>query len=124
MTSMSEFRAELGAILKTEPSTLPAVFGGSRPRALKVGILYDLVALYPQADVATLRDWLGRYTASKSYLRRIALGKHRHDLAGTNVGLIGNEVRARARKRLSLLATAASAQTMALQQSEAAHATS
>ncbi len=110
MTSMSEFRAEFASILRTDPERLPAVFGGRRPRALKVGIFFDIVAVYPSADSKRLRDWLGRYTSAKPYLWRLALGTHRHDLAGVETGRIDEDARQRARRRLAMIEPAPSTQ--------------
>jgi len=101
--TMHTARVELGAILRCDPRALPDVFYGTRPRALKIGIYYDLLARYPGADAQRLRDCLGRYTATRAYLRRIVLGRNRHDLDGNNAGAIDAQSRARARARIRML---------------------
>jgi len=101
--TMHAARIELASILRCDPLALPEVFYGTRPRALKVGIYFDILARYPAADAQRLRDWLGRYTSTRVYLRRIALGCHRHDLDGNNAGAIEEQSRKRARRRFQLL---------------------
>jgi sRNA-binding protein len=107
MSTLQEYQRELAQILRVSPSKLPGVFAAQRPKALKIGIFYDLLALYPNADKARLRDWFSRYTSSRIYLRRIAMGTHRHDLAGVDAGGIPPEDRYRAKRRLAVLAGAA-----------------
>lgn len=119
-TPTHTFRAELAIILGCSIEMLPAVFATDRVRTLSVGIFYDIVRRYPRADVERLRDWLGRYTSSPAYLKRIIKAHHRNDLDGVNVAHIGRGTKERARKRLAILEPRG-AQASA-ERSEAAHA--
>ena len=80
--------AKLRAVLNTEDILPPVFMGSRRPKALKVGIDKDLLARYPVADGYELSDWLEAWTHQPAYLKRIAHGRHRHDLAGENCGKI------------------------------------
>jgi sRNA-binding protein len=105
MKTILQYREELAQILGVPTMRLPAVFQGPRPKALKVGVFFDLLKVFPKADRDRLSDWLGDYTSSRTYLRRIVVGWHRHDLAGANIGRIPAADRERARRRLALLDT-------------------
>lgn len=103
LLTMSQFRAELARILGCGVGDLPPVFAGTRPRALRVGILHDLTAAYPYADAERLRQWLGRYTSTRAYQQAVLYGEHRHTLQGWAEGWIGGKAKRRARQRLAIL---------------------
>lgn len=103
MTTMHEFRAELGAIIGRTARDVPAVFQGTRPRPLKVGIIYDLQRTYPRANCVRLREWLGRYMASRAYQQAVLYGQHRHDISGVIDGRISGKAKTAARRRLHIL---------------------
>jgi len=93
--------ADLPAILGCTPEELPAVLTvKGRPKALKVGIMPDVLAKYPKADEPKLVNWMRRWTGHWEYLKRIAHGCNRHDLEGNDVAPITYYERDQARRRL------------------------
>jgi len=110
--SLRELKEELAVILGVPGTRLPQVFRANDFKALKIGITFDILALYPHTDPGRLRHWLGRYTSTKGYLRRISKGAHRHDLGDRNVQPLDLEARCRARQRLGLVFAAEAAQML------------
>ena len=93
--------ADLPAILGCTPEELPAVLTvKGRPKALKVGIMLDVLAKYPKADEPKLVNWMRRWAGHWEYLKRIAHGCNRHDLEGNDVAPITYYERDQARRRL------------------------
>ena len=75
-----------------------AVFRDCRP--LAIGIHKTLRAALPELDAAGLRQALHRHTGSTRYLKAIATGEERFDLAGAVVGLITDEQKQQATEAL------------------------
>jgi sRNA-binding protein len=95
---------ELAEILLPEgpghADLLPRVFLSFHPKALKIGIARDLMDIYGRADPAKLGWWFHRWCSSTRYLKRIANGTNRHDLAGNDCGVIADGERSHAAGRL------------------------
>lgn len=95
-----QMQAELSDILDAE---IPPVFQRpGRPKALMIGIDRALIAEYPDVDEDRLYAWLRRWTSSRPYLFRLALGKYRHNLNGDDVEEISHIHRLHACNRLHL----------------------
>src|SRR5690242_8783178 len=63
--------ADLPATLGCTQKELPAVLTvKGRPKALKVGIMPDMLAKYPKADEPKLVNWVRRWTGHWEYLKR------------------------------------------------------
>ena len=88
--------AELAAILGTTSDALPGILCGRAPAPLKVGIRADLAARYPNADAVAIGRWLGQWTGTEQYLKRIAAGGWRLDIDGCKAGEITPRVAAQA----------------------------
>lgn len=82
----------------------PGLFGGRGcpVRPLKVGIDQEIMAAYPSIDVASLRAFLGLWTASRAYLEAIVAGGSRYGLDLLPCGEVETWQRGEASRMLGL----------------------
>jgi hypothetical protein len=98
-----ELLKQLEAIIGSEP---PLSF--RKVRALKRGAFEDMLARYPEADKDKLADWFSVWCRQKSYVNKLAHGKHRHDLDGKIVSGVSDKDIADAKLRMFETAVLAS----------------
>jgi hypothetical protein len=83
---MKELLNELEAIIGDEP---PPVF--KKMRALQRGAFEAMLTRYPKTDRDKLAAWFALWTRQKAYVKRLAYGKHRHDLDGKIVSRVSDQ---------------------------------
>ncbi|BAQ17470.1 ProQ/FINO family protein [Methyloceanibacter caenitepidi] len=96
-----DFRSEMLDKLRTITGSddVPRVFTISEhPRALKVGVRHELIALYPHAKAWRLNRWLCAWCGRTAYHRAVAIGGIRFDLDGKPAGRITEAERIYARE--------------------------
>lgn len=98
--TMDALLTELATILGVPRDELPPVFQRyAIPKALKIGIENDLLMRFTAVDPERLANWLARWTRTDAYLKRIVLGRNRHDLDDDHCGMIQSGQRAWARRQ-------------------------